>query len=273
MILHNLPKVLATFILLIYQNRQVYSNDYKEENLKKIESEIFNCKDYECAKAFNDLEKLIRNNDSSKYDYREHKIFLKRNKERLKKDINEIIAAIEKATEKALEKGNSLELPLNRVRRHDIGIGGFIAKGYDWFEGNYYKGHPAYDVFVHDKNQDCLDDKTKRPLEVYAAANSIVLSIYSEWKPGSSIRGGNYVYLYNPERRLLFYYAHLDKIFVNVEDFVKKGQLIAYLGRTGRYAFEKRSPTHLHFSVFRYDENKKNFIPIDWLASKLFKIK
>lgn len=274
-------KILALFLLLQGEVNKDASTDFSsrsysygtvslEKDLKEIEKDAQACS-YDCVKVFGRFEKFVRNNVDDKYDYGIHKSFLKKNKQRLKKDLAEIMAKIEQyATFDAFDSSLEFSLPLREMKRRDIGVGGFIADRYDWFEGNYYKGHPAYDVFVHDKNQDCLDDRTKKPIEVYAVVDGIVISTYKEWKQGSKIRGGNYVYLYNPKARLLFYYAHLGKIFVEEGDAVEKGQPIAYLCRTGRYAAEKRSPTHLHLSVFKYQN--ENFLPVDWLKDNLFKI-
>jgi murein DD-endopeptidase MepM/ murein hydrolase activator NlpD len=159
--------------------------------------------------------------------------------------------------------------PVKNYSRRDVGEGGFIAKDYDWFDGNEHKGHPAYDIFVHDKNQDCIDDITLKPIEILAVTDAVVVSINKGWKKGSEIRGGNYIYLYNPYLNLFFYYAHLDSIFVEEGQCVKKGETIATLGRTGKNAIKKRSPTHLHFSILKYKNGK--LIPIDWLNRFKFK--
>ncbi len=44
-------------------------------------------------------------------------------------------------------------------------------------------GHPAQDIFVYDGNQDDLDDRTGKPVEILAVADGIVLSTYGEWTP------------------------------------------------------------------------------------------
>ena len=41
---------------------------------------------------------------------------------------------------------------------------GYIASGYDYFDGNKHGGHPAQDIFIHDSNQDCKDDLTQKPV-------------------------------------------------------------------------------------------------------------
>ena len=72
-------------------------------------------------------------------------------------------------------------------------------KGYDFFDGNKHGGHPAYDIFIRDKNRDCLDDKTGKPVNALAMEDCAELSVNTGWSRGSAIRGGNYVWLYNPK--------------------------------------------------------------------------
>lgn len=117
-------------------------------------------------------------------------------------------------------------------------------------------GHPAQDIFVHDGNQDSLDDKTGAPIEVLALAEGIVVSTFGEWspepqEPGNGKRGGNYIWIYHPSLQLLSYYAHLAEIRVAVGERVAGGRLIATLGRTGTNAYAERSPTHLHLMLLR----------------------
>ena len=44
------------------------------------------------------------------------------------------------------------------------GGSGYQVKGYNFFDGNQHKGHPGHDIFVRDKDQDGLDDVTRRPI-------------------------------------------------------------------------------------------------------------
>ena len=126
---------------------------------------------------------------------------------------------------------------------------GYQVKGYDFFDGNDHKGHPGHDIFILDRNQDSLDDKTGKPVNLIAVSPGIVVSINMNWEPSSSIRGGNYIWVFEPATGRYFYYAHLDKIFVTVGQFVSKGTRMGTVGRTGLNAYPKRSPTHLHFTV------------------------
>lgn len=138
---------------------------------------------------------------------------------------------------------------------------GYVTGGYDYYDGNKHTGHPAHDIFVADKNRDSLCDRTGKPVEILSFTDGVVISVNRDWEPGSAIRGGKYTWIYNPVLDRYFYYAHLEKVLVNVGDIVKSGSRIAYLGRSGKNAFKKRSPTHLHFMSLSFHDGKMS--PVD----------
>jgi len=150
------------------------------------------------------------------------------------------------------ELDNRLYFPLKGYSIHSIGGkggSGYQAKGYDFFDGNDHKGHPGHDIFIRDKNQDGLDDGTGNPVEVVSASPGMVVSVNSNWQPSSPLRGGNYIWIYDPTKKRYCYYAHLNEIFVKVGQIVSTGDRLGALGRTGVRAYPKKSPTHLHFVV------------------------
>ncbi|QHS55541.1 M23 family metallopeptidase [Mucilaginibacter sp. 14171R-50] len=126
---------------------------------------------------------------------------------------------------------------------------GYSDKGYNYLDGNKHTAHPAHDIFIRDKNQDGIDDKTGTPVNVLAIEDGVVIACSSQWEPASTMRGGKFIWVYHPEG-FISYYAHNQVIFVQPGDGVKQGQKIAEVGRTGLNAYKKRSPTHLHFSAF-----------------------
>jgi murein DD-endopeptidase MepM/ murein hydrolase activator NlpD len=151
-----------------------------------------------------------------------------------------------------LEQNDRLCFPLKAYGPSAIGGkegSGYQSLGYDFFDGNQHRGHPGHDIFILDKNQDGLDDRTGRPVEVVAAAPGIVVSLNLNWEPSSSIRGGNYIWIFEPARSRYYYYAHLNEILIRVGQVVSKGENLGTVGRTGLNAYPKRSPTHLHFAV------------------------
>lgn len=123
---------------------------------------------------------------------------------------------------------------------------GYVPRGYDYFAGNKHGGHPAHDIFILDKNQDEKDDRSGDPVSVLSMRNGVVIAAASDWKAGGDLRGGKYIYILDPATSSLLYYAHNGEIFVKPGDLVAAGQKIAIVGRTGKSASEKRSPTHLH---------------------------
>ena len=128
---------------------------------------------------------------------------------------------------------------------------GYSDKGYHYLDGNKHAAHPAHDIFINDKNQDCIDDRTHKPVDVLSVDDGIVIACSNEWETSSNLRGGKYIWIYHQQRDVFTYYAHNNAIFIKPGDLVVPGQKIAEVGRTGYNAYKKRSPTHLHFSAFR----------------------
>lgn len=135
-------------------------------------------------------------------------------------------------------------------------------KGYDFFDGNRHGGHPAYDIFIKDKNFDSCDDASGMPVEVVSVTDAMVISVNTGWKKGDKLRGGNYVWTFSPSGHRFFYYAHLNSVYTSPGRFLRKGGLIGTVGRTGVLAAKKISPTHLHLMVIEYKDG--NMIPFDY---------
>ncbi|MDB5126376.1 M23 family metallopeptidase [Mucilaginibacter sp.] len=128
---------------------------------------------------------------------------------------------------------------------------GYSDKGYNYLDGNKHTAHPAHDIFINDKNQDGIDDRSLKPVDVLAVADGIVVACSNDWEPASTLRGGKFIWVYHPTTGIFSYYAHNQAIFVQPGDELKAGDKIAEVGRTGLNAYKKRSPTHLHFSAFK----------------------
>lgn len=162
--------------------------------------------------------------------------------------------------------------PLQGYAIKDIGAGGFKpgirygsspVKGYDFYDGNRHGGHPAYDIFIHDRDQDALDDASKKPVTVVAPVDLLILSAVSDWQPGSDIRGGRNVWALDPLHDRIFYFAHLDEVHARAGSYSKAGSAIGTVGRTGKNASPSRSPTHLHFMVLSVKGSA--LIPFDYI--------
>ncbi|WP_184545140.1 M23 family metallopeptidase [Mucilaginibacter sp. FT3.2] len=168
------------------------------------------------------------------------------------KQFRDVIKQI-KASKETVEPKAKWIFPLKGYNYHAIGGNGdgYADKGYRYLDGNKHGAHPAHDIFINDKNQDCLDDRTNKPVDVLAIDDGTVVACSNEWEPSSNLRGGKFIWIYHPERNYFTYYAHNQSIVVKPGDEVQQGQKIAEVGRTGYNAYKKRSPTHLHFSTFR----------------------
>jgi hypothetical protein len=162
--------------------------------------------------------------------------------------------------------------PLQGYGIKDIGAGGFKPgirygsspiKGYDFYDGNRHGGHPAYDIFIRDRDQDALDDAGKKPVLVLAPVDLLILSAVSDWQPASESRGGRYVWALDPLHDRIFYFAHLNEIYVKAGAYSKTGSAIGTVGRTGKNAWPRRSSTHLHFMVLAVKGS--NLLPFDYL--------
>jgi peptidoglycan LD-endopeptidase LytH len=146
--------------------------------------------------------------------------------------------------------------------RPGIRYGGSAIKGYDFFDGNSHGGHPAYDIFIRDVNRDCRDDRNGKSVSVLAPIDLIVMSKQDTWQTGSSQRGGKYLWTFNPQADLLIYFAHLDSIMVAPGDMIAAGGPLGTVGRSGKNAHAKRSPTHLHLMVLRVENGFP--VPFDY---------
>lgn len=164
------------------------------------------------------------------------------------------------AAEPSRDTGFLWGIPVAGASLRDVGKGGFRpgiryggskVKGYDFFDGNLHGGHPAYDIFIRDKDRNAKDDGTDLPVEVLAPEDMILISKEDSWTPGSDMRGGKYAWALIPRADMLIYFAHLDTIYANPGDRVTAGKSFGRVGRTGKNAWAARSPTHLHFMVLR----------------------
>lgn len=139
---------------------------------------------------------------------------------------------------------------------------GFAPGGYDFFSGNRHGGHPAYDIFIRDRNQDSREDRTGKAVQIVSMTGGVVVALEKGWQEGSGLRGGKYIWVYDPANDLLVYYAHNEELFVESGTIVKPGDLLATMGRSGLNAAKRRSPTHLHFSVLRLKDGQPIPVPV-----------
>jgi peptidoglycan LD-endopeptidase LytH len=163
--------------------------------------------------------------------------------------------------------------PVHGYGIKDVGAGGFrpnirygssSIKGYDFYDGNRHGGHPAYDIFIRDKNRDSLDDRNGKPVALVAPVDLLILSTENEWNPDSEVRGGRYVWALNPVREQILYFAHLNEVKVRAGNFSEAGSIIGTVGRIGKNAMPARSPTHLHMMVLAV--KGRSLEPFDYMT-------
>lgn len=133
---------------------------------------------------------------------------------------------------------------------------GFRGNGFDLFDHTVSGSHPAHDIFIYDRNHDCIEDTSGEYIGVVAVSGGVVIANEMDWHEGMDFRGGNYVWLYDFQTGGLWYYAHLREVYVYPGQLVKAGDKIGEVGRSGFNAIANRSDTHLHLMhLAMNDEN------------------
>ena len=80
-----------------------------------------------------------------------------------------------------------------------------------------------------------------RGTPVLAATDGIVTRV------GEGGLGGRVVWVWNPARGLMLYYAHLDEQLVSTGERVQAGEVLGTVGNTGN---ARGTPPHLHFGIY-----------------------
>ena len=146
---------------------------------------------------------------------------------------------------------------------------GYRSNGFDLFDATVNSSHPAHDLFVHDKNQDNIDDRTWKPVDILSFTSGIVIATETNWMYDSERRGGNWIWIYDPCLNGLFYYAHNNIVLVKPGQWVNAGDKISEMGRSGYNAYKKRSPTHLHLMVLKLNNESlpEPYDTYDWMMN------
>jgi len=89
---------------------------------------------------------------------------------------------------------------------------------------------------------DAIDIPAPAGTPVVAVADGELIKLFQ------SERGGTTIYQLSPDRKLVFYYAHLQRYADGIAPgkFVKQGEVIGYVGDTGNAG---AGNFHLHFSI------------------------
>lgn len=97
---------------------------------------------------------------------------------------------------------------------------------------------------------EALDIMATRGTPVLAVEDGKVVKLFLS-KPG-----GITIYQFDPDTQYAYYYAHLDRYADGVREgsYLRKGQVIAYVGSTGNASPDA---PHLHFAVFKLGPEKQ----------------
>ena len=144
---------------------------------------------------------------------------------------------------------------------------GYRTTGFNLFDAEARGSHPAHDLFIKDGNQDNLDDHRGNPVDLLSFSPGLVVATDTTWQPESELRGGNYIWVYDPCLNGLFYYAHNSRVVVQPGQWVEAGQKLGEVGRTGYNAWKERSPTHVHMMYLKINNDylPEPANPLSWL--------
>jgi murein DD-endopeptidase MepM/ murein hydrolase activator NlpD len=99
---------------------------------------------------------------------------------------------------------------------------------------------------------DAIDIMAPAGTPVLAASDGEIVRLFQ------SERGGTTIYQLSPDKKLVFYYAHLQRYAEGlvVGKFARQGEVIAYVGDTGNAG---AGNYHLHFSIAVIADPKRYF--------------
>jgi peptidoglycan LD-endopeptidase LytH len=171
--------------------------------------------------------------------------------------------------------------PIEGYTHEDIGgangNGYYNERYFDFYDNTKKFSHAAHDLFIDDANFDTFSDRTGQPVAVLAMSDGIVVAMNTSWNPAqTNLRGGNYIWIFEPRKQEYFYYAHLNDIFIGIGYRITKGQKLGTVGRSGKNANSRRSITHLHISCIQYDNGRmypRNLYQELYIAGKANAIK
>ncbi|MBI5403593.1 MAG: M23 family metallopeptidase [Ignavibacteriae bacterium] len=126
-------------------------------------------------------------------------------------------------------------------------------KKYNYFDGNSSWNHPANDLCIADTNNDCLDDFTGMPVDVVSMSGGMVIAADTAWEPGSILRAGKYIRVFDVSNNCLLYYSHLNSVNKKPGDIVRPGDKIGEVGRTGRSMILSDAQSHLHIALLKIE--------------------
>ena len=95
-------------------------------------------------------------------------------------------------------------------------------------------------------------------VDIYVQRLTPVLAVAAgRAMPGRDALGGNIVWLNTAGTS--YYYAHLDRVAIGVQQQVRVGDVLGYVGNTGNAG---GMPSHLHFGVYRWGRDPVDPLPL-----------
>lgn len=116
------------------------------------------------------------------------------------------------------------------------------------------KPEQLHDTFADSRSEgrvhDAIDIPAPAGTPVLAAADGQIVKLFQ------SERGGTTIYELSTNKKLIFYYAHLQSYAEGVFEgkFVRQGEVIAFVGDTGNAG---PGNYHLHFSIMAISDPKR----------------
>jgi murein DD-endopeptidase MepM/ murein hydrolase activator NlpD len=130
----------------------------------------------------------------------------------------------------------------------------YSPEEFKFADGPAAVGHPAINIYAHDRGRKGWDDRNAKPMVIVSATDGVVVSARKFWTEADPNPLGVYVCVLSQEEKRFFYYAHLSKLKVGLGQLVKKGQVLGWLGRTGTDVLKKNLGTHLRFEIHSFDD-------------------
>lgn len=95
-----------------------------------------------------------------------------------------------------------------------------------------------------------IDIMAPRSTPVLAASDGEIVKLFS------SDRGGITIYQFSPDKRFIYYYAHLERYADGIKEgnYARQAEVIAYVGDTGNAG---PGNYHLHFSIWIVSDPKR----------------
>ena len=214
---------------VVKQDKQMLNDLENNKNEIKDKKEILD-KNKEEEKVIKD--ELVKDKENLDKD----KIELKKLKEELVKEEEELEKKLQKiAAQKAATSSDSNNLANSNSSSTVISNGSWPVPGYSRVSSPFgYRIHPVLGI-----------KKLHTGIDIPAPTGTPTVAVSSGTVIYSGVQGsyGNTVMIQH-DNGLVSLYAHNSSLVVNVGDKVKKGQVVAKIGSTGR-----STGPHLHFEI------------------------